>query len=384
VLLHWRELHATAEHPWDQLAGVLGGAGVHSLDEALTRLRLRPLHEALRHAISPETLRGVAASCVLAAPAAAAPTPIPTSDPAASEGPAAIIHAIFAEERKLVPQPVAVPAPSGAMLDGFFGHAWLFFERALRTDQASGQPTMSRDAKADAKFRQRVRAAACLPAAESAFSAPWTESAKKVLPNRLDQTSHEGAGQAWAPVLAWAMIDSMAADPATATALFDQLHLRSALGEIFSSVGIEDGSIWRAAARIRVLLANPSITTAAQLAESRLWDDGDFRWLTALSESGGVTYVNKECFEEMVWWLQLPRILAGDDAGEIEALVTEAQAAAKSAGYDLAKLREHLAPVSSAKAVVEPIPEAAEPVADEPSVVEDEPSALEVEVTVKS
>jgi hypothetical protein len=383
VLLHWRELYATAEQPWDQLAGVLGGGGVHSLDEALTKLRLRPLHEALRHAISPETLRGVAASCALAAPVESAPT----ADAAATDGAAAIIHAIFAEERKVVPQPVAVPAPSGAMLDGFFGHAWLFFERALRADQSSGHPVMSRGAQADAKFRRLVRAAACLPSAESEFAAPWPESAKKVIPNRLDQTVHEGAGQAWAPVLAWLMIDSMAADPASTTALFDQLHLRSALSEVFRSVGVEDGNVWRMAARIRVLLANPAVTTAAQLAESGLWDDPDFRWLTALSESGGVTYLNKECFEELVWWLQLPRILAGDDAAEIAALVAESGAAAKSAGYDVSRLRELLVPEAKpvTEATAESVMKPAEPVAvvaEEASAIEDSP--VEESETVKS
>jgi hypothetical protein len=387
VLLDWRELYATAAQPWDQLAGVLGGGGVHSLDEALTKLRLRPLHEALRHAISPETLRGVAASCASAPPAEMPPA----VEPVASEGPAAVIHAIFAEERKVVPQPVAVATPSGAMLDGFFGHAWLFFERALRADQSSGSPVMSRGPVADAKFRRLVRAAACLPAAESEFSMPWPESARKVIPNRLDQIAHEGSGQAWAPVLAWLMIDSMAATPANTTALFDQLHLRSALGEIFSSVGIEDGNVWRVAARIRVLLANPSVTTAAQLAESGLWDDAEFRWLTALSESGGVTYLNKECFEEMVWWLQLPRILAGDDAAEIQALAEEAGEAAKAAGYDVAKLRELLLPDPKAVARVpaKPLTKEAEPITLAEVRAENGTSALEDAVvedeeTVKS
>ncbi|HZD50983.1 MAG TPA: alpha-amylase family glycosyl hydrolase, partial [Silvibacterium sp.] len=45
VLLHWRELRSTAEQPWDRLCDALHGAGVHSVDEALSKLRLRPLHE---------------------------------------------------------------------------------------------------------------------------------------------------------------------------------------------------------------------------------------------------------------------------------------------------------------------------------------------------
>jgi hypothetical protein len=290
-----------------------------------------------------------------------------------------------------VPQPVAVPAPSGALLDGFFGHAWLFFERTYRADQTSGQPLMDRGPAQDAKFRRLVRAAACLPSAEAEFASPWPESAKKVIPNRLDQTAHAGAGQAWAPVLAWLMIDSLAANSSDTTQLYDQLHLRSALSEVFASVGIEGENVWRLAGRIRVLLANPSVTTAAQLADSRLWDDPDFRWLTNLTESGGVTYVNKECFEEMVWWLQLPRLLAGDEAAEIESFVNEAGAAAKAAGYDLAKLREELAPtaktVVSAKQAVVKVPEPVASVADEVSKVEESKvgdSKVEHEEAVKS
>ncbi|MGI4758752.1 MAG: alpha-amylase family glycosyl hydrolase [Janthinobacterium lividum] len=57
VLLHWRELRASAEQPWDQLCDGLNGAGVHSLDEALTRLRLRPLTAALRHAIGRDAVQ---------------------------------------------------------------------------------------------------------------------------------------------------------------------------------------------------------------------------------------------------------------------------------------------------------------------------------------
>jgi hypothetical protein len=99
------------------------------------------------------------------------------------------------------------------MLEGFFGHAWLFFERALKVEQSSGDVTAStRSHESDAKFRKLVRRAACLPGIESQFAEPWPESAKKVIPNAADQTAHEGSGQAWAPVLAWLLIDSLAMD----------------------------------------------------------------------------------------------------------------------------------------------------------------------------
>ena len=60
VLLDWQELRSTAEHPWDRLCDSLNGAGVYNLDEALSVLRLRPLHEALEHALHPGALRVVA------------------------------------------------------------------------------------------------------------------------------------------------------------------------------------------------------------------------------------------------------------------------------------------------------------------------------------
>jgi len=48
VFLDWRELHATANQPWDQLCDQLNGSGVLNLDDALIGLALRPVHEALR------------------------------------------------------------------------------------------------------------------------------------------------------------------------------------------------------------------------------------------------------------------------------------------------------------------------------------------------
>jgi hypothetical protein len=51
VLLDWREFRHSAEWPWGELCDQLGGAGVPNADEALRKLRLRPVHQALRRAI---------------------------------------------------------------------------------------------------------------------------------------------------------------------------------------------------------------------------------------------------------------------------------------------------------------------------------------------
>jgi hypothetical protein len=60
VLLDWRERRSSAEYPWDRLCDALQGAGVPNLDEELVKLRLRPLHDALRLAISRANLHELA------------------------------------------------------------------------------------------------------------------------------------------------------------------------------------------------------------------------------------------------------------------------------------------------------------------------------------
>jgi len=51
VLLDWREFRHSAEWPWGELCDSLQGAGVPNADEALWKLRLKPVHVALRQAI---------------------------------------------------------------------------------------------------------------------------------------------------------------------------------------------------------------------------------------------------------------------------------------------------------------------------------------------
>ena len=51
-LLDGRELRATAEQPWDQLGDALRGQGVPSVEHAMGKLRLQPLHQAVRRALA--------------------------------------------------------------------------------------------------------------------------------------------------------------------------------------------------------------------------------------------------------------------------------------------------------------------------------------------
>jgi hypothetical protein len=49
----FRQLHDTADAPWSRLAASLDGRGVPSLDEALSDLRLAPVHEAVAALVAP-------------------------------------------------------------------------------------------------------------------------------------------------------------------------------------------------------------------------------------------------------------------------------------------------------------------------------------------
>jgi hypothetical protein len=407
VLIDWRELRSTEDQPWEQLCSVLGGAGVYSLDVALAELRLRPLHQALRHALEPEVIAAfldtpepeVAEREVLTEDAETdLPAEVPDEEAedelieeiVAEADALAVYGNAFAEESSLVGAeriilaaevaaeaeaiPVALPhaevvdAECEARFAEFCARAAVFFEQANLAE-----PTVI-DAKVSTRgeFAELVNACGQLTQVEAEFAAPWPESAKRVLPTAIAVPGTWSPTQRFAPVLAWLLIDRLvgtAVESVSAVELFDTLHLRSALAEIFSSLGIDRESAWRVAARIRILLANSEVTTSARLAEEKLWADGDLRWLACLSESGGVTYVNKECFEELAWWLQVPELIvaAGLEGSaraeaieDVEAFIAAVSSAASDAGYDLAKILAILSGVVVEAVELEPEAIAAE------------------------
>jgi hypothetical protein len=135
--------------------------------------------------------------------------------------------------------------------------------------------------------------------------------------------------------------------------------LRAALAEVFFSFGLEGQSAWWTAAKIRALLLQSD-----SIDPRTFWRDGDVRWLAGVNESDGVTYVNKELFEELTDWLQLPALLEIAELGpgkldgvlEIEAAVERARDAAARSGYNLDKYLE-LLEVEEEQALY-PVPEA--------------------------
>src|SRR5581483_8413345 len=235
-------------------------------------------------------------------------------------------------------------------------------------------------------FTKRLIAAARIPQLEGQFAIPWTTSACEVLPSRLGKN---GSAQ-WATVVAWAAVESLGEllNPASAaqaaTRLLDALKLRQPMANAFSQFGLEGEDRWRAAARVRVLLANeawlPGAERSARSPYSWLHDP-DVAWLINVHEHEGVRYFNKENYECLLWWMALPalvriaesRTTEAKAVGELESQLRSRINAAEQAGYQVMSLfelgEEHGAATSGKDqpAVTEALPEDEEEAAHKPT-----------------
>ena len=317
VLLHWRELRSTAEHPWDRLCDNLGGRGVANVDEALADLRFGSLHHALRQVVNAESCKVLAdlAAEQMKVPAAAADELMEPADSLAATEPDEEAEEATAEER----------------MTRLLESAKTFFYRVA--DSVADRPRMVIDDKALEKYRQMLVGAACVSAMQRDLTADWPAATRAFLPAADEQS--------WAPVLAWVALRSLPWKGDRAR-LFDELRLRAVLADIFAQVGLDEDAKWRAAARVRVLLAHPG-DPSEMLASQAFWADGDVRWLAGVNESEGKTYFNAEQLGELWGWMQLPTLIAtaerkasaGESGVEVEIPVTIACEMALEAGYEL-------------------------------------------------
>jgi len=351
VLLDWRELWPNADWPWDRLCDQLNGAGVHSVHDEMALLRLRPLHDALREALSPANLHILAetANKLAGYNITQPPQIIPISTQIADLATAPI-------------QPPLGKTPPDPRLRALAEKGRRFFQRIVenlpeqnRASIASHDPStgseppaalaavnrMNREQNYVDAVRARIAAAALLPSLAKTFATDWPASSRPVLPgvdpaSRLDRT--------WAPILAWIILSTLPSnsDPhGDRTELFDRLLLRRALADIFSAMGMQGEASWQAAAQVRVLLSQRSQSPEA-IRSKAFWTGPDVRWLAGVNQSAGTTYFNQQQFEELLTWLQLPALI------EITHNATEAQESVQPAGID--KIETSVAAASQAAA----------------------------------
>lgn len=355
VLLDWHELRPNAEWPWDRLCDALQGRGVRNIHEELAMLRLRPVHDALREAVGPASVHMLAeiadeiSGHVSTHSAQTSDAATPETEPAA-------------EPRAAAPN----KSQPDLRLRELADKSRMFFERSRESFPedahvaASGQEasaksasTIQRAAPSGADYTETVRemlaAASRLPELAQLYTTDWAAESRPVLPGEETTTRQ---ARVWAPILAWIVLRTLPwrlAPHGDLAELFDRLLLRPALADIFLSMGMEGEARWQAAAQVRLLLTKSAAGPEA-IRYTGFWADPDVRWLAGVNQSSGVTYFNKEQFEELLTWLQLPALveiarrdheqpkaveLAGIAA--VEHVVAKARAAAEAAGYNLDK-----------------------------------------------
>ena len=362
VFLDWREMQPTAEKPWDRLADWLNGRGVASLDDELVNLELKPVHDALRWFLAPELVRHFAD---------------------VADHP----RAVGAERiKKIERQRVEFLKDADARAESLLHLVKAACAVRLRQVSEPAPEHEPADAASQAlALIKLLRAAMHMTAVESLFPSPWTAAARSVLPSPSPQLI---ATEMWGPVLAWCVLEWLAAaidatqPERAALEIFDRLRLREPFGQAFTALGFKGEEAWRAAARIKVLLlaeagvgkgeepeteSTPTEDLTASAPDPShlgiregnsapdalqpeteqvvlapvLWLDPDVRWLCGVHEAEGHFYLIREQYEELLWWLLMPSLLqlAGEAAPsraateELSRTVATALNSAEAAGY---------------------------------------------------
>ncbi len=309
AFLDWQELHATAEKPWGLLCDHLQGRGVPSLEDALLNLELAPVHEAIRGVLHAERVRQIA-------------------DLAAQ-------HVTDGDARAAEKSRVARRAALAALwmpVQEFLAEAQTAFRAQLLKAEGrqAAQIPMTLPEAMQPSFHELFGMALQLPEVESLFPEVWPTAARRVLPSESPEVP---AAYLWAPVLACCavMLFSESLHPGGAqekaweagTEVFEQLRLRHPIAEAFEALGLEGVEYWRAVSRVRLVLLSREVTLkedgkAGGSADKRsgswmglsnfMWQDPEVRWLVGWNEWQGHTYIAKESYEELLWWLQLPQL----------------------------------------------------------------------------
>lgn len=299
VLTDWRVHYDVPHYPWDQLCHELRGKGVPSLDEALTAIRLRPVHAALRRALNEEDV----AAFLSAAPKATAPAP-PTTEPPADT----LAHDPYRDDSIVTeivpPEPaIAAAAPADVATD---------INAATITQQTTREeaPTVVTPAAASviaATTASTTNSTAARVLADNLADLYRTIADTELIPSlpmptdlleRLDAIPHT--------LLALAKL-AVTSIPTTLVAAecFDRLLLRSAFANAVEPLGYAGEEAWRFSARLRIALAFPSLETALFTVD--FWDDSDVRWLCGVHVAEERTYFHKESFEALIEQLDPPR-----------------------------------------------------------------------------
>ena len=390
ALLDWQERISTAQYPWDKLCDSLNGRGVPDLDNALINLELACVHEALRHALD----RGLMQRLGKLAAAAENIEKDDTVSILVERGLEFLEEARKAYFTRLAPEHVTATVTEDELSASTVTYQPVAAAEAAEEVHAAGEDAYASAQHAndaallETRLRENIHALIHLPTLETQFSHLWTPDARIILPapavhpvkavltNLVDavlqsvSSSHTPAmppESIWATAWAFSLFEALGesldlAEPAApALAVYDEFRLRQVLADAFSHLFLSGEDTWRAAARVRIVLAasiRPTATADGPPAEltgvtqpppglpAAVWAEPDVRWLAGVNDSNGVTYFNKESFEQLVWLCTLPKLLriaAQAEPSEkaihaVEQEIVRQLSEAEQAGYVLSRL----------------------------------------------
>jgi glycosidase len=322
VFVEWRDLHDDGTHPWGMLCDTLAGSGVASLEDAMRELQLKPVRDALRAVVDP-ALAEALTDCL--------------SKPDGVKTKARILSVMETARHRAG---VLLAETERYVSSGAGRTAGLAPEQKWKGSREDAEQV----------FLSRLRAALCLATLdEQTDELPaWPEEARAVLP--VDHSLRQQAIAIWSTMLAWCAVEAIGylRDPeqqeSASTQLFDALRLREPLGEAFAAAGLVDEERWRAASRLRASFAHGS----PAMAPFGWLHDPDVAWVVGIHEYEDVSYLVKEKFERLLWWLNLRALLeiADGEPLDLEKLlavqkqIKTRMLAAEAAGYRVETLEQ--------------------------------------------
>ncbi len=401
--IDWRELKPTAEAQWDRLCDQLNGRGVPDLDDALVNLELEPVHVALRSALDPLVQRLLAEAAAVQPVAAKGVPKAERERTFLEEGWARVEHllhiapAIYAQRGGNLPAGVVNPvllsfsfrqwlhaALSLPLLEALFPAPWTPAARRMLPSQSPqlagaavwgpvlgwcvlellGEAIDAADpngAALDIYDRLRLREPFAQAFAALGFEGDdaWRVASRiKVLllagKNAVSNTAAATAeGPAVAEVPPAAVVVAAETEPAPESVAAPAEEQNAAVEEASAAeaepvVAAAETAVPESAACAEVqktaepvaaLDAEPELVALA----AALWMDPDVQWLAGVHEAEGHIYFVRESYEELLWWLQLPALLAQAVAdkpnrtalADLSRTVLEAMTTAEIAGFRL-------------------------------------------------
>ncbi len=318
VFLDFREVWDDAERHYAQLADLLGGRGVSSIEEALKEVVFRRVRE-------------------------------PFADLAGAE----MLGRLVDARRQLCKS-------ASLQVDDLVGEVEQKMVRLLREvarithHESRITNHESRIAAVAREVRRRLEAILRLPALGLPSRSRKYKAAVEYLRAGLSDDP-----ALWGGLFGWLFVHALgrvsdAADPAAQSRVWvDEWRLDKTLVGALQGLGLDEGAAWRTVAAIKVLTTCEWSGTAGwtprRLVESWL-QDPDARMALQINEYEGVEWFNREAFERLLWWTLAvaavdavadPRRPASQAARQIAAgydVVQALQRAAAQSNYQTARL----------------------------------------------